>query len=546
MTLREARAALRAAWLLLILLAPAWTGCTDAPAPPPEETALRLLALDGRWPFDATRANAMLAQAGAPVPLGALVFGEAMGARAVGDYAGLDPGAAAALGVSAPGAGAALITRAFALREGIDVGATLTLRSHASDVPYVATYFEMERTAPCERRPDAKLCFLPFLDPEVARLRLRADPGARDAAFLPDLVELGPGARPAWWNGTFEGPQGERAPFVAHAPLEGNLTIAEFPGPMGAGDWVVSFRLETRLGVAAAGSAGIVRIREPGYLWFDDRLQQHTDAGAQARAVLANMTPTRTELQVAEVHDALPLGADILLALEDARALASTDAATALLVNWTPSDERRFDAARARDGLGLALRARPLPAEPTRANATGAPTFAAPSDVDLARLPRIEGAHPPALALAARPPVGEPPALDARPLDDTLLLLAHADGPVPWTLPPGSRWTDTRDALENLTRSRTLALASEDLGVAAIATARAEIGSGNTTRSLVAIGGVQGGPPAALWTSAALVAGVGRPVSPRIVLPLEEGAHRDAVISRALDAWREHGIVLER
>lgn len=547
MRMRALAAALRAAWALALLLVPAWAGCAQPP-PPPEEPEVLLLALDGRWPFDPQRAQALIARAEAPAPEGSLVLGEAMGARVVGDFAGLDTRAGATLGTAVPARGEAFVSRAWAQREGARIGETLALRSHASEAPYVASYFEMERTPPCERRADAKLCFLPVIEQGVARLRLRVDPGARDAAFLPDLVELGPGARPAWWNGTFEGPNGERKPFTAYAPLEANLTFAEIPGEMAAGDWIVSFRLDTRLGVAAAGSAGIVRVREPGYLWFDDRLQQHADGAAQARAIIANMTPTRASVRVADVADALPLGADIILDIEDARALAGTNGVSALLVNWTPSALGLLDAARSQspDGVSLALRARAPPANATRAVPAGDPTFAAPADLDLASLPPIEGALAPALALAGRAPVGESPTIDAAVVDAPLLLLAHADGRVPWTLPPGARWEQAPDALENLSRSRTLALASEDLLLAPIATARVEIGSGNTTRTLVAIGGVEGGPSKALWTSAALVAGSGRPVSPRIVLPVEEGADREAVIARALDAWSKHGVVLDR
>lgn len=547
MWLAAARRALRVVLALVVLLAPAWAGCTatDDPAPPAEPT-LRILALDGRWAFDTARVDALLARAGVPAPEGALVFGEARASRVVADFAGIDERAAATLGVGAPSPGEAFVSSSFATREGIAPGATLELRSHAAEDPYVATYFEMERTPFCDRRPDAKLCFLPPGESGLARLRLRVDPGARDAAFLPDLVELGPGARPAWWNGTFEGPRGERTEFSAHAPLAGNLSFAEFPGEMSAGDWTVSFRLETRLGLAAAGAAGIVRVREPGYLWFDDRLQVYADAGEQARAVLANMTPTRASVRVANVSDALPLGVDIILPIDDARSLSGAAGATAVLVDWTDEHERALDAVRTLDGLTLALRARPVPAQSTRPTAMGDPTFAAPADLDLASLPAIEGARTPALALAGRAPVGETPAIDGQPVGDTLLLLAHADGPVPWRLPEGARWTEERDALENLSRSRTLALSSADLLFAPIATARVEIGTGNTTRSLVAIGGIEGGPPASLWTSAALVAGAGRPVSPRVVLPLEPGADREAVIARALEVWAGLGVVYDR
>lgn len=544
--LRRLAPPLRVLAILTLLLAPALAGCAAPEARPAAAPELRLLALDGRWPFDPARAEALVARAGAPAPVGALVFGEAMGERAAADHVGLDEAAARAFGLEPLAPGEALVTRAWAEREGAREGEALELRAQAHPDPYVATYFEMERTPPCERRPDAKLCFLPIVEEGVARLRLRVDEGARDAGFLPDLVELGPGARPAWWNGTFEGPQGERHAFTAHAPPEGNLTPAEFDGAMSAGEWIVSFRLETRHGVAPAGAAGIVRLREPGYLWFDDRLQQHTEAAVQARAVLANATATRAEVRVRALVDALPAGAQVALSLEDARALAGTRGVTALLVNWTDAHAAAVDAARGPDGVSLALRPRGLgDAAPPPAR-QGDLVFAAPAGIDVATLPPVEGAGAPALALAGRAPVGEAALMDGEPLGADVLLLAHADGPLPWSLPAGARWTVPQDALENLTRSRTLALASADLLAAPVATARIELGAGNLTRSMVAIGGVEGGPDGALWTSAALLAGVGRPGLARVLLPVEPGADRDEVARRALDAWAGHGVALDR
>ena len=543
-----ARRAVRApAPVLLLALLLAGCGAPEPAPEPPGEPSLMMYALDGRWPFDPARAEARLAAAGAPPSVGALVLGEAAGARAVGEFAGLDARAASRLGVRAPAPGEAIVARAWAEREGAPEGGTLTLRGRSTPDPYVATYFEMERTQPCERREEAKLCFLPSADGTVARLRLRVDPGARDGAFLPDLVELGAGARPAWWNGSFEGPGGETRAFSAYAGAEGTLVPGEVLGEMTSGEWVISFRLEMRLGVAPAGAAGIVRVREPGYHWFDDRLQQHADPAAQARAVLANGSATSLAVRIVGVADDLPAGADIILALDDARALSgAAERVSALLVDLTPAQEAALEAARGGDGVALALRARPLPAQAPMRAASGALVLAAPGPVDLAALPAVPGAGAPALALAGRPPVGEAGTMDDAALNDTLLLLAHADGPVPWSLPPGSRWTRAQDALDNLSRSRTLALASPDLGLGPVSTAPIEIGSGNTTRSMVAIGGVEGGPEDALWTSAALVAGAGRPALPRLIVPVDAGADRDAVARAVLEAWAEHGVALDR
>lgn len=533
----------------LLVLALVLTGCTNAPpAEAPQVPELRMVALDGRWSFDPAKAAALLSQANASPPLGALVFAEARGARSVADVAGVDAGAAAALGISAPTKGEAVLARAYATRERLDPGGRLALTAASFPSPYVATYFEMERTPTCANRAEAKLCFLPELEPGTARLRLRVDEGARDAAFLPDMVELGPQGRPAWWNGTFASPEGVTTPFLAHAGLTGELTPAERPGPLERGEWVISFRLEVNGKLAPSGAAGIVRVREPGYLWFDDRLQEVSDPAGQARSVLANGTQRRIDVRIARIVDDLPGAADVLLAYEDALALANTTRPTALLANLTRDQMRAMGVARGADGVTTALRARPLPAAeaPRAVDPAGALIFVGPPGLDLRELPPVEGALAPSLALAGRSAVGEPFELDGERAPRDTLLLAHAAGPVSWSTPPGGRWTMTSEALENLSRSRTLALASSDLLAAAIATMRVEMGDGNTTRSMVAIGGVVGGPHRVLWTSTALVAGAGQPVGARVILPLAAGADRSDVAEAALAAWAPFGLVLDR
>lgn len=543
---RAARLDLRAALVILALL---FVGCTGGPTTPPETVELRMLALDGRWPYDAARGVGLLAEAAAPAPVGALVLGEAMGARAVGDFAGLDADAARALGTALPARGEAHVSRAFALRDGAAEGATLALRSHAWPAPYVATYFEMERTPDCARRPDVKLCFLPRERENETRLRLRVDEGAREGGLLPDLVELGPAGRPAWWNGTFEGPNGESLPFMAHAPIDGPLVPGDIAEPMAAGDWTITFTLWAGGKLAPSGAAGIVRVREPGYLWFDDRLQQIADPQAQARAILANATLTRADIRVARILDTLPLGADVLLSIDDARELAGTPRVTALLANLTPTHERAIDAARGPDGLTLAMRPRALPRAAAPATDGSALVLAAPHDINIAALPPIEGLGAPSLSLATRPPIGEAVFAGGNDIGERLLLLAPAEGPAPWELPAGGRWTRVEDALENLSRSRTLGLASPEIESAAIATIRVDIGEGNTTRSAVIIGGVAGGPSRAFWTSAALASGVGQPVAPRLIVPFAPGsdpAQREESGRRALEAWGPFGVALDR
>lgn len=502
-----------------------------------------MLALDGRWSFDANSVTAYLTSSGVPAPVGGLVFGEARANRVL-DFVGVDARAAEALELALPERGEAFVHAALGIQE----GETLDLRSHAWPTPYVATFFEMERTPRCDQRTESRLCFLPELEPNEARLRLRAAVDARDAAFLPDLVELGPGGRPAYWNGTFRAPDGTETPFTARALINETPVPAEFDGPMAPGEWVISFRLEANGRLAGAGAAGIVRIREPGYAWFDDRLQQVSTPDGQARAVIANATPTRAEVRVTRVLNASPFGNDIVvLSMADARSLAGTTGVTALLVNLTPTHERAIEGARGSDALTLALRTRGLPLTPTAPTAAGpAILFAADRDVDVDALPRIAGAGPPSLALTGRPPIGEPTRIDGKLDERPLLLLAHAEGPVPWGLPAGGRWETAADANDNLSRSRTLALGSNDITSAALATLRIELGAGNSTRTVVVIGGVTRGPSAAMWTSAALVAGSGAPVNPRVILPLEAGADRAEVERRAVEAWAPFGLAIDR
>lgn len=526
------RGPVRAALLVLMVLA---AGCS-APAPPAVETGeMGLFALDGRWPFPEPAASAILARHGL-AGAGALVLGEAMTDARVVDVAGLDEAAARALNVTLPPPGAALAVAGIA--------GPLVLRAHASPPPYVATFFEMERTAPCSVR-EAKLCFLPPEREGEARLRLTVEEGARDAAFLPDLVELGVSARPAWWNGSFVGPDGTVARFSAVAPRDGPLLPAELPGNMAPGVWTVSFRLETVHGLAAAGAAGIVRVREPGYLWFDDRLQASQDARDQAQAVLANLTPTRVELDVAGALRAPVLGADIILRIEDARALFATGGdVTGLLVDATATQRAALDADRPSTSLGTALRWRALPA--ARPPVAGdALVFAAPHDLDVTGLPPVAGLRAPMLALASRVPAGETVRVGDDAHGEGALLLAPAQGALPIALPAGARWTEAEHAIENLTRSRTLALAGPGMRAPASATLRTQVGEGNASRTLVVVGGVLGGPSDALWTSAAFASGAARPALPRIVAPLAPGADPEAARAAALAAWGAHGVVAD-
>lgn len=497
-----------------------------------------LAALDGRWPFGITRASAVLAARGVPAPQGLLALDEAIlesTSPALVDVVGADQAAASAFAVTLPPAGEVVLSRAAATSAGAQVGASIALRGHSSPTPYVASFFEMERVERCSSDPHARLCFLERTPEGEARLRLRVEPGARDAAFLPDLVELGPRGLPAWWNGSFVSPSNVSTPFQARATSATDLVPAMRDGEMETGDWTIAFTLDANGTRTAAGAAGIVRVREPGYLWFDDRFALEDDPRAIASAVLANLTFTRAQLRVARVEDALPMGAGALLALDDARALlgVAPHEATALLVNATQADARALDEARTSGAIEAALRLRPLPEPRAQRPAEGALVLVAPD----ARAP------PPGatLALAGRASAGETIAIDGEALPSGALLLSPASGPIPWRMPAGGRWPNAEAALDNVSRARTLALASEDLLDAPAATARVQMGDGNTSRALTAVGTVAGAPPQTLWTSAAFIAGSGKPLLPRLIVPLEPGETREA----ASAGWRERGYAVD-
>lgn len=547
--------------LALLLLALVLAGCSTPPVPPSPEPVPHLLALDGRWDFPRDRAEALLADAGVGPVLGGAWFGVGILHAAQGplaaDHAALDEAALAALapGVPAPIPGGVVVSADYAARHGLAPGERVELRAWRWPAPLVATSFEMERVRPCDPEAPARLCASSSLDPTQTQLRLRVDEGSRDLAFLPDMAELGAGGAPAWWNGTFASPQGAETPFQAHVDARGAPSSGEREGPLEPGTWTIRYHLETlRLGRAPAGLAGIVRLREPGYHWFDDRLQRIEDPERQAESVLAAATAANVTLTVQEVAPLPPIlaGFDLLLHPLDARALEGVGPARvgAVLVNATPGDAARVALARenATDHVTLALQFRPFAPAPPLAAQDRVLLFRAPPDVDVAALPAVEGAGTPTKALALLPGVATPVALDGRNLTQGVLLLAHAGPeprPPPWTMPPGGRWATAGQALENLTRSRTLVLASDDLAPRDVAVARLVMGDEVTGRVSVVVGVVDGGPRGVLWASPPLAAGAGEPAGARVLLPVEPGADPAEVLARAAQAWAPLGLAPE-
>ena len=558
--------------LLLLLLVAALAGCA-APAPPPptpgpdptpptqelgpDVPRAMLLALDGRWDVPREAAEGLLQRADVGPVAGVAWFGTGILRRGEEslpyDHAALDAGALAAVGAdfAPPEEGTLVASRAYADAHGLAAGDEVTLQAWRWPVPLVATAFEMDRTRACDPEAPAKLCFAEQQAEGITELHLRVAGGAQDLSFLPDLAELGTSGVPAWWNGTFRSPSNETFPFQARVDRLGAPTPALREGPLDPGTWIIRYTLDTAKGRAPAGLAGIVRLREPGYQWFDDRIQAQDDPAAQAEGVLRRAVEGNVTLRVARV-EAFPrnLSAfDLLLAPADARALRAADEERVggLVVVAGRDAAARIEAARegVLDPALLALQLRPFAPALPRAPTGDALVFRAPPDVDAAALPPVEGAGgPPAKALALEPPVLLPVSANGTELPVRVRLLAPA-GPPPWTMPPGARWASAAEAMENLSRSRTLVLASGDLAPQGALVQRLVLGDEVMGRVAVLVGTVQGGPAGTLWASAALVAGAGEPAGARIVLPLAPGADADAVAQRARAAWGPLGLALE-
>lgn len=562
---------LRGLLLTGLLLAAGLAGCAgpgDAPDPdpdadggvaPPAEARTLLLAMDGRWSFPRERGQTLMERTGAGTLAGAAWFGggilHADGMPHAADYAAFDAEALAALApggtLSVPSPGHAYVSARLAQEAGLAQGDTLDLAVWRWPTPLVSTSFEMDRTRECLADAPAKLCFAPSPDSRTTELRLRVDEGSRDLSFLPDMAELGSNGAPAWWNGTFLSPTGVAHPFQAHVNETGHPTSGILARDIDPGTWTIRFRLDTRNGPAPAGLAGIVRIREPGYLWFDDRLQDQQTPHEQARAVLARANATNRTFTVAATT-AFPgpiASFDLLLHPQDARDLRdlAPDRVQGLLVRATPDAEHRLNEERlsAPDAVTLALFLRPLGPPLAPAAPGDALVFRAPPDLPLDALPPVDGAREPLKALALRPHLGANAILDGKNLTTRIRLLAPAEGGAPFTLPPGARWPTVQQALENLSRSRTLALASGDLFPSDRLLGRLVLGDEQAGRIAVVVGAVVGGPGGTFWVSAPLAAGAGEPEGAKIVLPLAPGADRAAVLARAREAWAPHGAAPE-
>jgi hypothetical protein len=516
-----------------------------------------LLAIDGRWPLPEASMRGLLRDAGWPDAAGSAWFGSGVAQAARGpvavDFASLDAGAARLADPSGaldpPAPGEVALNASWARAHGLVVGDAVTLRAATFPKPLVSSAFEMERIRTCDRTPTARVCFLPTQD-NLTVLRVVVDPDAQDLAFIPEGAELGPGGLPAWWNGSLLGPVGERLDFRATLDGQARPTIAEWPGNVTPGEWQVRFRLESNRHEIDGGAAGIVRVREPGYTWFDDRLIGDPDGANQTRTLLSWGSQAEVPLRVARLVERGIPSAQALVSPRDARLLVGARAgeATGLVVNASRDALPALSDARNRsaDGIAFSLRARPLSAAAADpAPQGGAILFRAPLDVDVATLPTVEGAAPPFLAAEMQMPVGEVATAESRPVPGLRVLAFAGPGDAPFAMTPGGRWTTGAVALENVTRSRTLVLSTPDWAPGGMLTTRLVFGDARAGRVVVAVESVQGGPAGVAWASASLVAGAGKPLGALVVLPLAPGADAATVAARAQAAWAPFGLAVE-
>jgi hypothetical protein len=539
--------------VLALLVLPGCAAPARHEAPPPQ---LWLVGLDGRWPVPKASLTGLLTDASWPRPAGAALFGggvATMGGRSAAlDFAALDEGAARAVDpngtLDPPAPGEVALEEGWAREHGLGVGDALRLRVSAFPRPLVTAAYEMERIRACGKL-DAPICFAPGASNQTT-LRIAVPPDSRDLGLLPEGVELGPNALPAWWNGTIDGPGGEHLDFHAALDAQGHVTPGQIAGPVAPGNWTVAFRLESARAAINGGAAGIVRLREPGYGWFDDRLAADPEGANQTRTLLSWGEDHALDLRVARLVDRPIPAAEALLSPADARALlgARPGEATALVVNASITGLAALSDARnaTSDAAAAATRARPLPDGPGPADPQGgALLFRAPLDVDLAGLPRVAGAGTPSLAVALETPVGENASVEGRGIPALRVLAFGGPGAPPFRMPADARWPTTQAALENVTRSRTLVLATPDWSPGGIQASRLVLGDSRVGRVTVAVTSVEGGPAAVAWASPSLIAGAGKPLGAVVLLPLLPGADAGEVAARAQAAWGARGLAID-
>lgn len=487
---------------VLLLLALLLAGCTGGtPATPPTTTTPpgpvaenALVAIDGRWDFDADAAAKLAGHADA----GRLWMGEASWGSAAGDVWGLDAQAARLLHASDPPAPGSVVAREGL---GLNVGDELRLAAWTWPAPLVTAAFEMDRVRPCGSDEQALLCAMPQTSDGRARLQLKVPPGSRDVRYHPDVVELRDADYPASWEGDFVAPDGRRTPFHTAARTRTDLDPPGIvAGDVAEGAWVIEFTL-TLNGTRSPGAvAGFVTYRTPGFAAFDTDLLRTNDSAQQTRRALDAARERTLTVRVGALAPATRMPAPLLLAPEDARELLNVSAgnATALVVPYAQEDEARVASAAMEQSVPAlrALRLRPLVAQTTT-----------PARSDLQWAPAGN-----ATLLAGRiPPAGAATFNGTALAPGVRILALPADGALPWTLVPGAHWPTEDEAARTIATSAHLVLVSEDLAREAgldptkVAYAQLQVESGLGPRALFVMGAVKGGPARTVWASAALV-----------------------------------------
>jgi hypothetical protein len=524
------------------------------------------LATDGRWAFDEAPARALVAAAWGAADVGAAWRGEAVLAGATGSVAtailALDPAGAALVGplrsesgaaLPYPGEGTAYLAPAVAAALHTNVGDTIDATADAWPESRFTVAWEMENVRACGPSNELPLCELP---PELgaSRLRLELPPRSTRIEFVPDPVELGPRDLPAFWNGSFTSPGGRQTGFATAAIAPGRtLPPGRVAGDLEGGAWAIEYRLEAN-GTAWPGArAGIVTYRSPGFAPFDFELLHAGDADAQLRAALANASGRTARVRVAailaEPAGAALLGAGALIAPADARAvLGARSGEATMLLTRAPGDAAAL-AARAQDAADArlqALRARDVDASSSIDGGDGgALVLRAPSGLDVARLPLVEGVGAPRLALGLAPRAGSNDSMAGAALP-ALRILTLPSAP-PWELLSG-HWADAAAAAAGIAQAPNLVLASADLvGLAGIDPRNATYtpilldGALGPQTSYV-MGVVDGGPLRTIWVGAPLLAAMASPDGARVIARIDPSSDVDDARARALAAWAPFGV----
>lgn len=551
------------------------------PAPPiPSSPELHLVALDGRLAFPPAEALAYVAEAAPGADAGGTWWAEASlardgpGPRIAGNVLAVDEAAARVLDLSvSPAPGSAVLASRVAHALGAALGDTLTFTTTTWPAPRAMQGFEMELVGPCGEsagRPWGP-CFASEPTSDTTRLAVGVPPDSEDFLFHPDVHELRDARYlPAYWNGTITSPSGVVTPFQTSAGSLYQLSEpAGLKGPVGPGDWTIAFTLDLN-GTRWSGPAiGFITYDTRGLSHGDPALHGIQDARTMTDTKLATSTTRTLTLRVASIvesfGDADGLRPIAILHPDDARALMGVreGEVTGLVLRAdTALPDRLSEALRGAPPILAPLHAWSVPAAGEEPHAPDL-VLAAPAALDVGTLPPVPGVKSAVLALEAALPPGTTARLGAReippgadpaekgaslPEDTRWLTAPSARGELPWTLLPGAKWPDIGEMLDAFVQFEHVVLVSDDLA--------RELGLDPTdltyqeilvetlhgSRTLYVMGSVAGGPPHAVWMSAALAASFGQPLGARLVVSPEPGADAAALARDVAAAWAEQGV----